>query len=323
MDTPGLPTPEELHTALAALCVAAGISHHQLTSVQREENEYSRSYASEIVVCRFSDGSKRRVFLKYMTKLDEGHRDHGMRGGLAYEAFIYARLLRDLIRPEFFGLHTAHDGSFWLVLECPDNTVPLDIAEDDTAIFKSAAWLGKFHAAQERRVAVELPTEVRAYDGEFFRGWAQRTNEYAGQWHRREPWLSGLCANFDDVIEVLLAAPTTLVHGEYYPHNILFRDGEIFTVDWESAALGAGEIDLVALTEGWPEDMETECWRIYRDARWPAGAPELFERRIVAARVYMHLRWMGEHPGWTELEDGAQWQLAELKRWAVRFRIAM
>ena len=303
----------------APRCAASGLSAHALTAIRREENEYSRSYASEIVACQFADGSARRLFLKYMTTLDESHRDHGMRGGLAYEARVYSELLCGVIRPAFYGLHTGPDGALWLVLECLDDTVPLDLADDETAIFKAAAWLGKFHAGQERRVETKRPADLRIYDAEFYRGWARRTNEFAGEGHQRAPWLAGLGAEFDLVIDTLLTSPLTLVHGEFYPHNIIFREGEIFTVDWESAALATGEIDLVALTEGWSENTEKKCQRAYREARWPGGAPELFEHRIAAARVFMHLRWMGEHPSWAAEEKEALWQITELKRWAERF----
>ena len=321
MDSPGLPTPEELQAALAPLCAAAGIFAHPLISIRREENEYSRSHASEFVACRFADGSEQRLFLKYMATLNEGHRDHGMRGGLAYEALVYSELLRGAIRPSFIGLHTGADGALWLVLECLDDTVTLDCAEEDAVIFKAAAWLGKFHASQEHRLAGGRPAGIRTYDAEFYRGWARRTDEFAGDWHRRAPWLAGVCADFEKVIAVLLSSPPTLVHGEFYPHNILFHEDGIYAVDWESAAFGAGEIDLAALTEGWPEVAEEECRREYREARWPAGAPDLFAHRLAAARVYMHLRWMGEHPAWTQHEDAAS-QLGELKRAAERFAFA-
>ena len=322
MDAPLVPDIAELRAALAPICDAAQISAAPLTAVRREENEYSRTYASEIVTCCFADGSERRLFLKYMTVLDAAHHDHGMRGGLGYEANVYRLLLRDRIRPACHGLHTAAEGALWLVLECLDDTVPMDLADDDGAIFKAATWLGKFHAAQEQILASQAPPGVRVYDAEFYRGWARRTNEFAGDWHRREPALAAVCAGFDGPVAALLASPATLVHGEFYPHNILYRDGEIFTVDWESAAIGAGEIDLVSLAEGWPAETEEECERLYRAARWPAGAPAAFARRLAAAHVYTHLRWMGEHPGWTENEREARWQLRELQRWAARFAAA-
>jgi aminoglycoside phosphotransferase (APT) family kinase protein len=318
MNTPP-PALSELLSALAPICAAAGISGSPLSAVRREENEYARSYLSEVVVCCFADGNERRLFLKYMTTLGEHHRDHGMRGGPAYEANVYRLLLRDRIRPAFYGLHTSATGAMWLILEWLEDTVPMDLAEDEDAIFKSATWLGKFHAAQEIIVAAQPPPGVRVCDAGFYRGWARRTNEFAGEWHSREPWLAGVCADFDRCVGALLASPATLVHGEFYPHNILYRDGEIFTVDWESAAIGAGEIDLASLAEGWGEETEDECERRYRAARWPGGAPEAFSRTLAAAHVYTHMRWMGEHPAWRENEDEAQYQLGELRRWAERF----
>ena len=317
-----MPAPEELRAALAPLCAEAGISTHPLCSVRREVNDYARSHASEIVACRFADGGERRLFLKYMAVLDEGHRDHGMRGGLAYEALVYSTLLRGTIRPAFIGLHTADDGALWLVLECLDDAFSIDQSEDEAALAGAAKWLGDFHSSMERRLATARPAGVRVYDAEFLRGWARRTNEFAGDWHRRAPWLAGLCANFDRAIDTLLAPPHTLVHGEFYPHNVLFRAGEILPVDWESAAIGAGEMDLAALTEGWGGKMEAQCLHAYRLARWPGGAPDSFARRFAAARVFMHLRWMGEHPAWTEHEDAPS-LLGELKRAAKRFGLAM
>jgi len=323
MDAPLPPDIAELRAVIAPLCAEAGVSMHPLISIQREVNDYTSSHESEIVACEFADGTVRRMFIKYMATLDESHRDHGMRGGLAYEALVYSELLRGVNRPAFHGLHQGRGGVLWLVLEFAEGAVRLQHTEDESAFFEAAAWLGKFHAVQERRLATTRPAGVRVYDAEFYRGWARRTNEFAGDWHRSAPWLAGLCANFDNVIEVLLASPPTLIHGEFYPRNILYRDGEIFSVDWESAAIGAGEIDLASLSEDWVTDEEESRFqRAYRDARWPAGVPDFFEKRLFAARVFMQLRWMGEHPGWTEQPGEARWRLGELQRCAARFAAA-
>jgi len=319
LDTPLLPDIAELRAVLAPLCAQAGVSPHALVSTRREVNDYTSSHESEIVACEFADGTVRRLFIKYMATLDESHRDHGMRGGLAYEALVYSKLLRGANRPAFHGLHQGRDGLLWLVVEFAEEAVRLQHTEDESAFFEAAAWLGKFHAVQERRLATTRPAGVRVYDAEFYRGWARRTNEFAGDWHRSTPWLAGLCANFDSVSAVLLASPPTLVHGEFYPRNILYREGEIFSVDWESAAIGAGEIDLAALSEDWPGAGEGQFQRAYSDARWPAGAPDSFERRLIAARMFMQLRWMGEHPGWTQQPGEARWRLGELQRWGNRF----
>src|SRR5205814_9096019 len=119
----------------------------------------------------------------------------------------------------------------------------LDQAEDPDGVVRAAAWAGRFHAALQRRLAAGPVPGLKAYDADYYRGWVRRTARYAGPWFRRFAWLRGLCDRFDEAVAVLLAAPPTVVHGEYYPHNILVRDDAVYAVDWESAAVAAGEID--------------------------------------------------------------------------------
>lgn len=248
-----------------------------------------------------------------MVTLSDGQRDHGMRGGLAYEASVYRQFLAHRVRPVFYGAHTGRDGAQWLILEYLPDCDRLHHAEDDAMLLRVAAWLGRLHASMEPLVPAGRAAGIREYDAEFLLGWARRTNEFAGDWHRRAPWLADVCARFGSAAALLLAGPATLVHGEFYPHNILFRDAEIFAVDWESAGIGAGEIDLAGLTDGWPPEFERACEDEYRRARWPGGAPGGFPQRAFAARIFMRLRWLGEHPSWTENEDAGE-QLSELQR---------
>ena len=72
------------------------------------------------------------------------------------------------------------------------------------------------------------------------------------------------------------------------------QDGVIYPVDWESAAIAAGEIDLASLTDRWPSSIIEQCELEYQHARWPQGAPVEFERRLTTARLYLHFRWLGE-----------------------------
>jgi hypothetical protein len=70
----------------------------------------------------------------------------------------------------------------------------------------------------------------------------------------------------------------------------------VYPIDWESAAVAAGEIDLASLTEGWPAGYARQYERAYRKARWPNGAPADFERRLAAARLYLAFRWLANKP---------------------------
>ena len=78
------------------------------------------------------------------------------------------------------------------------------------------------------------------------------------------------------------------------------RDGVIYPVDWESAAVGPGEIDLASLTEEWPAETVRRCRARYVADRWPEGEPADFDRTLKAAQMYLHFRWLGNRAQWTQ-----------------------
>jgi thiamine kinase-like enzyme len=113
-----------------------------------------------------------------------------------------------------------------------------------------------------------------------------------------------------------LAAPT-VIHGEFYPANILMQGESVCPVDWESAAVAAGEIDLATVTEDWPDEYVEECNRVYCQARWPDGAPAAFERTLLAAQLYLWFRWLGDEQEVTTCA-GVEWCLERIRTVAER-----
>jgi len=81
------------------------------------------------------------------------------------------------------------------------------------------------------------------------------------------------------------------------------------SIDWESAALAAGEIDLANLTLGCDNDLVGLCEQQYCLTRWPDGTPQDFDLRLTAARVFLHLRWLGE----SEEEDGSESMISDVE----------
>ena len=79
----------------------------------------------------------------------------------------------------------------------------------------------------------------------------------------------------------------------------------------------AGEIDLAAVTEDWPEETIEECTRAYRRARWPSGEPADFERTWQAARLYLVFRWLGDEREMTS-PGAVEWCLKQLRTMAER-----
>ena len=80
-------------------------------------------------------------------------------------------------------------------------------------------------------------------------------------------------------------------------------NGRNVVIDWESAALAAGEIDLAGLTWGWDDDLVALCEQEYCLTRWPDGTPADFALRLTAARVFLHLCRLGEADEEGRLEE--------------------
>ena len=273
-----------------------------LEVLDAETNPAESTFPSEILTCRGSDGRALRLFRKRAG--GAGHECHGHRAGVAYEAAVYERVLEPIgmSTPAFYGAGSDGDGS-WLLIEHLPGAERLDrIEESGAAVVRSAAWIGRFHAAVDRLPSSAL-AGLRHYDTAYYAGWSRRTLEYVDNGERRFPWLRELCARFEkDCAPALVDGRLTAIHGELYPRNVLVRGDAIHPIDWESAALAPGEIDLVALIDGWDE-VHADALHAYVEERFGGAAPVGFDRDCDMARLYLGFRWLGDRPYWTNLES--------------------
>jgi hypothetical protein len=301
-----------LTAALTHILRDYGLAGGQATVLDRQPNIYEGTFPTEIVTCRLEDGSERQLLCKY----GSNHWDnvYGHKGGGPYEAQVYRQVLQPLrvATPKFYGALADADGDrTFLVFEYLDGGVWVNKTPEPAAMGLAARWIGQFHALGQGCLTGSR-SFLRFYDTAYYSGWACRTSLYAGHLHERFPWLAKLCERSEEFAALLLAPSATIIHGEYYPENVLFHDGAIFPVDWESAAIAAGEIDLASLTEGWPIKAVTECTLEYQRARWPEGTPPDFERALAAAQLYLHLRWLGDRPEWTT-DRTWRWRFGRLR----------
>ncbi|HYT59667.1 MAG TPA: hypothetical protein VEL06_05825 [Haliangiales bacterium] len=305
-----LPALPRLADGLMAALVAKD-SPRPVTVLSRKVPRFMYTFPNEVVTCRLPDGHKRRVFIKYQA--GRGHQSFGHRGDVRYEAKVYQHLLRSLpgFRPRFLGALTEPAiNDTWLMLEFAYGAARVfDLSFHEStaqarALMESARWIGQFHAACEARVQDPALSFLKRYDAEYYRGWARRMAEFSRPLQGRFPWLVGLRKWGDAWFAPLLTAPQTVIHGEFYSKTVLVRKEKLFVVDWESAAVAPGEIDLATLTEGkhWRGRIARQCEREYQRARWPGGVPTGFKRTLAAARIYLHFRWLGERPDWTVRE---------------------
>jgi len=278
----------------------------------------SGTFPKEVVRCRLRDGSERALFCKYAApRLDA----HGHRGGIRYEAEVYRRVLATAASPTpgFAGaVLDDEDGEDSLFLEFLEGGERLSDRYQEMAT--AARWLGTFHREFESPLArADLSFLIR-YDEDYYIGWAGRTAEYASHWHRGGSWLSRLCDRFAEIVPVLLKAPQTVIHGEYTIHNVMFVGEDVHPTDWESAAIAAGEIDVMCLVDRWADETVELCVWEYATARWGDDVPAGYAERLAAAELYLHFRWLGEHPD-LMLHEKRRWRLDRLEFLAERLGV--
>ena len=309
-----VPDGQALERVITSAATRHGISDHRLIGIERTPNAQASTFPSEILTCQFEGGATMRLFCKYMR--DDGHGGHGYRPDRDYEAAVYRNVLAatTLPAPFFFGTYPKEpSGVTCVLLEYREASIPASLGAQPETLRLAARWIGEFHAINEERITRPETTFLTRYEADYYVGWARRTAEFARPLHRRFPWLATLCQAFERSVVELLLPSLTIIHGEYYPRNILWHNRGIYPIDWESAAVGAGEIDLACLADGWSSHVTRLCEREYRQARWPSGAPTEFPRRLDAARMYVHLRWLGDWAPQT-LEKGFRWRFDELRR---------
>lgn len=294
---PGLPDDQMLFAGLATVLGRAGATPARL--LDRQPLSLASTFPAEVVTCRLVDGRDLQLFCKYTA--DRHHVARAPRGGVVYEAAVYRELLTPLgvTVPRWYGAYTAPQTTdTWLFLEYLDRASHVHQAPGAAMLPLAARWLGHFHAMLANR-HLEPPPFLHRYDRAYLLAWTRRASRFAGPLRHDFPWLPTLGERFARVAPALLLAAPTVIHGEYYPRNVLTQDGAVYPVDWESAAVAAGEIDLASLTEGWSAEVTARCEEAYCQARWPAGPPTDFARRLDAARLYLQFRWLGDRPEWT------------------------
>jgi aminoglycoside phosphotransferase (APT) family kinase protein len=250
------------------------------------------------VTCQLDTGESLKLLCKYSA--DREHDSHGHRGGVEREAAVYRDVLHPcgLSVPRFRGTYTdAASGWTWLVIDYLEGA---KTAYSEDCMVRAASWLGRFHSVHDETLIRAPGLALRTYDEAYYLGWARRMLDFAAPWVEELPWLAPFCERFTEIAAVLLERQATVIHGEFYRRNILIRDGVVYPVDWESAAVGAGELDLASLTQSWPASMVKRCELLYEETRWPDGAPASFEKALDAARVYWLFRWLGDKRSRTE-----------------------
>jgi thiamine kinase-like enzyme len=286
MDINTLPDNQVLADQLSKLFSAS--PGKPLEIVSRLPFKGSSTFPAEVIHCKLPGEKVMPLFGKYLAGL--GPNNHGHRGGVEYEIKIYDEILRTipLSKAGYWGkCFFPESNETMLVMEYLEGTYSLKGNPDINHYLRAAGWIARLH----RIYLNKAPSFVKVYDREYYFVWTKRMqNEVAII--ESHPWLTDVIRYFNEHIDILTAAPQTLIHGEYYSKNILIRDEDVFPIDWESAACAPGEIDLASIIEARKEEIAKQITESYISARFADDAFDktIFEKRLWMAQLYLHFR---------------------------------
>lgn len=310
----------------------------RVVRLQRRLSNYRSSFSLEELDLELDDGTTLELVFKDLSRqalLDEAR--------LAKPPFLYdplreIDLYQTVLDPERLGTAVCYGsvvdhelGRYWLFLE----RVPGERLRyvGDLSIWEQAthhlAGLHNHFADRPELLAGSRP-RLSHYDRGYYELWLGRALEFvhatggnllSGDSHR----LKRLAGNYGRVIERLLALPVTLIHAEYYPANVLIHERgpslRICPVDWETAGVGPGLIDLAALTAGdWTEQQRTAlAMSYYRQlARGPTLVPswEEFLTALDCCEMHLAVQWLGWSAEWSPPPEEARNWLGDALRLA-------
>ena len=194
----------DLQTLTAGLTSVFRTMGRKVIVLDRQPNIHDSTFPTEIVQCRFDNGTELLLFCKYTA--GRSHNAYGHRAGVAYEAAFYRHLLQpsQASTARFYGAYVDKEiGETWLILEFLDRCTRLKTCAllrhkptEPPAICLAAHWIGRFQAAHEGCLSRAPMPSLKRYNVEYYVGWARLQHTllvlYTRGFHGSRPFASGL-----------------------------------------------------------------------------------------------------------------------------------
>jgi Phosphotransferase enzyme family len=317
-----------------------------IVSLDRRPSPYTSSFALEEIDVVFADGSEAALVMKDLSPdamdadarrarpafLSEPRREiqtyrHILPHAPAGTAACYGVATGGAARGATRGAAGGAASRYRLLLERVDGHELRHVGA--FSMWKrTAQWIARFHASVPPANLDRLARRAKliVYDEAFYWQWLERAREFARRSRRPAAGearriLDRIARGYAPVVGRLAAMPRTVIHGEFYPCNILIRGrgphARVCPVDWELAAVGPGPIDLAALMTGWDQRAQRALMRAYR----PGRISTEFQADLDCCRLHLAVRMLGWSDTWTPPPQHARDWLAEAAALAARLDV--
>lgn len=283
-----------------------------VVGLRRRPWEYATSAALELVTAVLKDGSERELVLKHLGPRHVSEKSRRVKPSFVVdpqrEIEVYRRLLAPLqVGPRLVGFTISpQTGIYWLLIEHVHGH-PLYEAGELATWAAVARWLGALHERLATLDSQPLRQEARLieYDREWYTVWLKRALRFFASGdpshsRRSRAALRWLADRYDKVVDHLMSLPATIVHGEFYPSNVLVAGTPdspvVYPIDWETTSIGPGIIDLAALTSGeWREQDRRAVITAYLSCSAVRVRATLDEvaQSVEYAHIHLAIQWLG------------------------------
>jgi hypothetical protein len=314
----------------------------RVRKLARRFSNYSSSSPIEELDVQLDDGTALELVFKDLSTRARLQHARRVRPAFLYAPCREIDVYRTILEPSRLGTATwfgsvveRRTRRHWLFLERVSGALLWQVGE--FFVWEQVArWLAALHsrfAGPGSTLTPEQAAHLLNYDRDFYGVWIQRAKMFArraeSRWrpraHRQR--IAWLASRYDVVVEQLAALPVTLIHGDFYPSNVLIatrRDRpRICPVDWELAAIGPGLIDLAALTAGkWTDEQRAALVTAYLAALkpchgWPPARDE-FMTALEYCRLHLGVQMLGWSERWSPPAAHTQDWLGEAMQSAER-----
>jgi aminoglycoside phosphotransferase (APT) family kinase protein len=311
----------------------------RIRSLRRRISSYSSSFVIENLELELEAGQHLRLVLKDLSPKSMLPTARAVRPAFLYlphrEIQVYTRILQELElgTPVCYGaIESPEQKRYWLFLERVEGPLLWQVGRME--VWENAArWLAILHSKYQSGEFGATPLEldgVLAYDEPLLRRWLSRAEGFLRSKNGkicRTHWrrFDQIASRYDLVIERLMEMPKSLIHGEYFPSNIMVRRQPnpftICPIDWEVAGIGPGLVDLAALTLGnWTPAQRARLISAYHQASREDTGRELPIRELIEAvsycQLHLSIQLLGWSSDWCPPEKHARNWLGEASRLA-------